>query len=139
MKLFENLNTPGQRIHYIRTAGLDGMKKLNQEEFANSIFTSQANLSRIETDFAEPTEMMLFVIQTIYGFKMDWILTGKGPVKAIDYLDKNELIEKFEDYDKLIRKLEKDSKLKESIDLLIKLSTESREAVEKMIILLSKK
>ncbi|TGM04817.1 XRE family transcriptional regulator [Leptospira barantonii] len=139
MKVPENIDTPGKRLQFIRTKGFEDSRKLSQEEFAASIFTSQANLSKLENDSSEPTEMILFVIQTIYGFNMDWILKGKGPVKVTEFPEAKGLIKRYDEYDNLLRKLEKDSKLKDCIDSLFKLSNESREAVEKMIYLLSRK
>ncbi|ULH30826.1 MULTISPECIES: helix-turn-helix domain-containing protein [Leptospira] len=123
--------TPGQRIKFIRTEGLG--RKLNQEEFATSIFLSQSQLSKLENDETEVSEQTAFVIEVVHGYKMDWTLKGKGPKHPLEDEMKEDLVNKFEVLDRFFRKMEYYPKSKKSFDSYFKLSDKNREAVDLII------
>ncbi|EMP79688.1 helix-turn-helix domain-containing protein [Leptospira santarosai] len=125
------MNTPGQRIKYIRTEGLG--KKLNQEEFAATIFLSQSQLSKLENDETETSEQTAFIIEIVHKFRMEWVLNGKGSKIAIIDDLKEEYTSKFKSVDLLFRKMEIYPKSKKSFDSYFKLSEKQRNVVDQII------
>ncbi|WP_061235407.1 helix-turn-helix domain-containing protein [Leptospira weilii] len=123
--------TPGQRIKYIRTEGLGW--KMNQEEFATSIFLSQSQLSKLENEETDVTDQTAFVIEAIHRYKMDWVLKGKGPKNRLEEEIKEDLVKKFEALDRLFRKMEHYPKSKKSFDSYFILSEKKREVVDLII------
>ncbi len=71
------MSTLGERIRYIRQEIL----KVNQAEFAKRIdFNRVATISDYEKDKRNPDITALRKISFIGGVKLDWLLTGSGPI-----------------------------------------------------------
>ncbi|AJR16623.1 transcriptional regulator [Leptospira interrogans] len=125
------LKTPGQRVKYIRTEGLG--EKLTQAQFGSAIFISQAHLSRIESDELEVTEQAAFVIEVVFNYKKDWVLNGIEPkmISAVKF--RENLSSKIEEWNHLVRRIEKTPNAKSIIEKYIKLTDKDRVIIDQII------
>lgn len=125
------LKTPGQRVKYIRTEGLG--EKLTRAQFGSAIFISQAHLSRIESDELEVTEQAAFVIEVVFNYKKDWVLNGIEPkmISAVKF--RENLSSKIEEWNHLVRRIEKTPNAKSIIEKYIKLTDKDRVIIDQII------
>lgn len=70
-------STVNQRFKKIRLSLV-----LSQAQFAEKLSISQASLSDIERGRTELSNNILIVLSNEYGISIDWIITGKGDMKA---------------------------------------------------------
>ncbi|EKO08467.1 helix-turn-helix domain-containing protein [Leptospira interrogans] len=127
------MKSPGLRIKYIRTEGLG--KKLNQEEFASSIYISQSQLSKLENEENDVTEQTAFIIQIIHGYSMSWILKGKGPMNYFGTEIKEENLDlKFEAMNHIYRNISRYPKSKLTIEAYFKLKDNHRSAIDQIVV-----
>lgn len=54
---------------------------LNQEQFGREINVSKSAVSQWETGKTELAPVNLFAIEHRFGFRAEWIVTGKGPMR----------------------------------------------------------
>lgn len=129
------LKTPGQRVKFIRTEGTG--EKITQNQFASAIFISQALLSRIESDDIEVTEQTAFIIEVVFNYKKDWVLNGIEPkmVSAIKF--RESFSSKIEEWNHLVRRIEKIPNAKSIIEKYIKLTDKDRVTIDQIISRLS--
>ena len=66
--------TSGERIRYFRKE----ISHMTQEEFAEKLNISRANVANIEKGRISLTERMLSAICNAFSLSEEWILTGKG-------------------------------------------------------------
>ncbi|EQA80382.1 DNA-binding helix-turn-helix protein [Leptospira alstonii serovar Pingchang str. 80-412] len=131
------LKTPGQRVKFIRTEGTG--EKITQNQFASEIFISQALLSRIETDDIEVTEQTAFIIEVVYNYKKDWVLKGIGPKMTNVIKFREGLSTKIEEWNRLIRRVEKIPNAKSMIEKYINLTEKDRAPIDLIVTRLSEK
>lgn len=78
------MNTLGERIRYVR----QDILKVNQAEFARRLdFNRVATISDYEKDKRNPDITALRKISFIGGVKLDWLLTGSGPISSYDMIN----------------------------------------------------
>ncbi|MBI2412251.1 MAG: helix-turn-helix transcriptional regulator [Deltaproteobacteria bacterium] len=78
------MSTLGERIRYVRQEIL----KVNQAEFAKRLdFNRVATISDYEKDKRNPDITALRKISFIGGVKLDWLLTGSGPMSSYDMIN----------------------------------------------------
>ncbi|EKQ90598.1 DNA-binding helix-turn-helix protein [Leptospira borgpetersenii serovar Javanica str. UI 09931] len=110
---------------------------MTQAQFGAAIFISQAHLSRIESDELEITEQAAFVIEVVFNYKKDWVLNGIEPkmVSAIKF--RESFSSKIEEWNHLVRRIEKIPNAKSIIEKYIKLTDKDRVTIDQIISRLS--
>ncbi|EMO78599.1 DNA-binding helix-turn-helix protein [Leptospira kirschneri str. 200801774] len=126
------MNTPGERIKYIRTEGTG--QKLSQDDFAKSIGISQEFLSQIENNKRDLTDRITIIIELKYGFRKEWTHKGIGPEKDTTPLNvteaERELIEKGII---LSRKIIKNPTLCEIAEMLVKIQPDDLRKIKTIV------
>nr|WP_036042223.1 helix-turn-helix transcriptional regulator [Leptospira alstonii] len=112
---------------------------MTQNQFASEIFISQALLSRIETDDIEVTEQTAFIIEVVYNYKKDWVLKGIGPKMTNVIKFREGLSTKIEEWNRLIRRVEKIPNAKSMIEKYINLTEKDRAPIDLIVTRLSEK
>ncbi|MDI7219378.1 helix-turn-helix transcriptional regulator [Leptospira santarosai] len=128
------MNTPGERVKYIRTEGTG--QKFNQDEFASSIGISQEFLSQIENNKRDLTDRTALTIELKHGFRKEWTLTGIGPQKKTSHpltpLSEDKIRE-MDTHDRRVRKMTTTPGATEMLDDYLSLNERDRATVNALI------
>ncbi|WP_032918424.1 helix-turn-helix domain-containing protein [Leptospira santarosai] len=128
------MNTPGERVKFIRTEGAG--QKFNQDEFASSIGISQEFLSQIENNKRDLTDRTALTIELKYGFRREWTLTGSGPQKKTSHSPSPLSADKakeMETHDRRFRKLNTTPGAVEMLDDYLTLNERDRATVNSLV------
>jgi len=67
--------TVNERIKEVRRA-----LNLSQRAFAKAVYISNGHLAEIELGHQEPTEKLIYLIESCLAVNKTWLLTGEGPM-----------------------------------------------------------
>ena len=88
---------------------------------AQSIGITPGAISMYATGERELPKSIAFLIEKTYGISSEWLLHGSGEMKV----SRNQLEQKLEEENALLRKLDKNPKLKEIMNHLVDLDKSS--------------
>ncbi|MBC8481150.1 MAG: helix-turn-helix transcriptional regulator, partial [Planctomycetes bacterium] len=65
---------------------------LSQEVFAKEVTLSKQQVTRLETNNANPTPDFLKKLSELFDVNLNWFISGKGPEKLSHVIDENDLV-----------------------------------------------
>jgi len=90
------MKTISERITFLRK-----QKGLSQNELAEKIGISKAQMSRYTAKGVQPSANVLLKLADVFSVSVDYILNGDTDNKALSYLSHTEVIQQFKEVDKL--------------------------------------